>query len=79
MAGVALVAVGTLVVAVLLAALLPGAGFLIAGVVVLLGVAAIVWLVMAAAGKAVPSDVAAGAKDVELLGPGGPDDSRRDT
>jgi hypothetical protein len=76
MAGVGLVAVGTLVVAVLLSALLPGAGFIMAAVVVLLGIAAIVWLFMAAAGKAAPSDVASETKDVELLGPGGPDDPR---
>lgn len=76
MAGVVLVATGTLIAAVLLAALLPGAGFIMAAVVVLLGIAAIVWLFMAPAGKAAPSDVASGTKDVELLGPGGPDDPR---
>ena len=74
MAGVVLVAIGTLVVAVFLAALLPGAGFIMAAVVVLLGIGAIVWLVMAAADKQAPSDVTSGTKDVELLGPGGPDD-----
>ena len=76
MAGIVLIAIGTLVVAVLLAALLPGAGFIMAAVVVLLGIGAIVWLVMAAAAKQAPTDLASGTKDVELLGPGGPDDPR---
>jgi hypothetical protein len=77
MAGVVLIAIGTLIVAILLAALLPGAGFIVAGAVVLLGIGAIVWLFMAAAGKQAPSDLAAGTEDAELLGPGGPDDARR--
>jgi|Tabmets5t2r1_1033131.scaffolds.fasta_scaffold08052_2 hypothetical protein len=77
MAAVVLIALGTLVAAVLLAALLPGAGFIVAGVVVLLGIGAIVWLILAATAKQAPSDLAAGTKDAELLGPGGPDDPRR--
>jgi hypothetical protein len=58
-----------LLVAVLLATLLPGAGFVGAAVVVLLGIGVIVWLFMAATRKQTPSDLASRTKDVELLGP----------
>jgi len=74
---VALVVVGTVALAVLLAALLPGAGLIGAAVVVVIGLAAVIWLLSAAAVKAAPSDIARGAEGQELLGPGGPDDPRR--
>jgi hypothetical protein len=76
MAGVVLIALGTLGLAVLLAALLPGAGFIAAVVVVILGLGAIVWLFLAGAARQAPSDLAAGTDEAELLGPGGPDDPR---
>ena len=77
MSAVALIIVGTIALAVLLAALLPGAGFIGAIVVVVMGLAAVVWLLSAGASKQAPSDVARNTEDQELLGPGGPDDPRR--
>ena len=73
---VALIIVGTIALAVLLATLLPGAGF-IGAIVVVLGLAAVVWLVSAGATKQAPSDIARGTEDHEFLGPGGPDDPGR--
>ena len=74
---VALVIVATVVLAVALAALLPGAGFIGAIVVVVIGLAAVVWLVSAGAARQAPGDIARNTDDQELLGPGGPDDPRR--
>ena len=77
MAPAALVIVGTVVLAVLLAALLPGAGFIAAIVVLVIGVAAAVWLVSAARAGQAPGEIASQTEEHELLGPGGPDDPRR--
>lgn len=77
MSAVALIIVGTIALAVLLATLLPGAGFIGAFVVVVIGLAAVVWLLSAGASKQAPGDVARNTEDQELLGPGGPDDPRR--
>jgi hypothetical protein len=74
---VAIIIVGTIALAVLLATLLPGAGFIGAIVVVVIGLAAVVWLLSAGASKQAPSDVARNTEDQELLGLGGPDDPRR--
>ena len=77
MAAVLLIGLGTLGLALLLGLLLPGAGFIAAVVVVVLGVAVIAWLVVAGAARQTPSELASEAEDVELLGPGGPDDPSR--
>ena len=77
MAPVSLVIVGTLVLAVLLAALLPGAGVIAGSAIVLIGIAVVVWLLVAARSGQAPSEVAAQTEEQELLGPGGPDDPRR--
>jgi hypothetical protein len=76
MAAILLLAVATIVLALLLGLLVPGAGFALARVVLVLGIGAIVWLVMAGAARQTPSDLASETQDVELLGPGGPDDPR---
>jgi hypothetical protein len=77
MSAVALVVVATVAAAVLLAVLLPGAGFIGAIVVVVLGLAAVAWLVSAGASRRAPSELAGRTDDPELLGPGGPDDPGR--
>ena len=77
MSAVAIIIVGTIALAVLLAALLPGAGFIGAIVVVVIGLAAVVWLLAAGASKQAPSDVARNTEEREFLGPGGPDDPGR--
>jgi hypothetical protein len=77
MSAVALVVVGTVALAVLLAVLLPGAGFIGAIVVAVIGLAVVIWLVSAGAARQAPSDVARSTEKPELLGPGGPDDPDR--
>jgi hypothetical protein len=77
MAAVVLTVLGTLALAVLLAVFLPGAGAIAAVVIVALAGAAILWFLLAGAAGETPSDVARESEDVELLGPGGPDDPRR--
>ena len=77
MIAVALVILGTVALAVLLAALLPGAGFIGAIIVVVVGLAAVVWLLSAGATKQAPDEIARGTQGQELLGPGGPDDPGR--
>ena len=78
MAAVILIAVLTIGLAVVLAALLPGAGFIGAIVVVMLGIGLIVWLILARASDQAPSDIPRNTKnEPELLGPGGPDDPNR--
>jgi hypothetical protein len=72
-----LVIVATVVLAVLLAALLPGAGFIAAIAVVVIGIAAALWLVSAARSGQAPSEIATQTDEREFLGPGGPDDPRR--
>ena len=79
MSAIALIIVGTVVLAVALAVLLPGAGLVAAIAVVALGIAAVAWLVTAGAARQAPSDVARKAEDREFLGPGGPDDPNRST
>jgi hypothetical protein len=74
---VVLTAVIAIALAVALAALLPGAGFIGAIVVVVVGIAVIVWLLVAAGGPRVPSEVAGGTEEREFFGPGGPDDPDR--
>ena len=74
---VALVLIGTVVLAVLLAVLLPGAGFIGSIVVAVIGLAAVVWLVSAGAARQAPSDVTRSTENHEFLGPGGPDDPGR--
>jgi hypothetical protein len=55
---VELIIVGTIALAVVLAALLPGAGFIGAITVVVIGLTAVVWLLSAGASKQAPGDVA---------------------
>jgi hypothetical protein len=75
MAAIVLVGVLTVGVAVLLVALLPGAGFIGAAIALVLGGALVVWLLLAGASRQTPSDVARRSEEKpELLGPGGPDD-----
>jgi hypothetical protein len=74
---VVLVIVATLVLAVLLAALLPGLGLVAAIAVVVIGIASVIWLVAAARSGEAPSELATQTEEQELLGPGGPDDPRR--
>ena len=76
MAAILLLAVATIVLALLLGMLVPGAGLVLGVGVFVLGMGAIVWLVIAGAARQTPSDLASQTKDVELLGPGGPDDPR---
>jgi hypothetical protein len=76
MTPVALVIVGTLVLAVLLAALVPGLGFIAAIAVLVIGIAVVVWLLAAARSGQAPSEVAAQTEKHEFLGPGGADDPR---
>jgi hypothetical protein len=76
MTPVALVIVATIALAVLLAAFVPGLGFIAAIAVLVIGVAVVVWLVAAGRSGQAPSELAAGAGEQEFLGPGGPDDPR---
>jgi hypothetical protein len=76
MAAILLLAVATIVLALFLGLLVPGAGLALGGVVIVLGIGAIVWLAMAGGARQMPSDLASETQDVELLGPGGPDDPR---
>jgi uncharacterized membrane protein len=71
---VALVVVATVALAVALAVLLPGAGFIGAIVVALIGLGVVAWLVLAGVSCTAPSDAARRTDETELLGPGGPDD-----
>jgi hypothetical protein len=73
MAAVIVIAVLTIGLAVVLAALLPGAGLIGAIVVVMLGIGLIVWLILAGASDRAPSDIVHKTGEPELLGPGGPD------
>jgi hypothetical protein len=77
MTPVALVIVGTLVLAILLAALLPGVGFIAAIAILVIGIAAALWLLAAARSGQAPSEIAVDTEEHEFLGPGGPDDPRR--
>ena len=78
MAAVILIAVLTIGLAVVLAALLPGAGLIGAIVVVILGIGLIAWLILAGASDRAPSDIPRKTtNEPELLGPGRPDDPNR--
>ena len=63
MSAVALIIVGTIALAVVLATFLPGAGFIGAITVVVIGLTAIVWLLSASTSKQAPSDVARNTED----------------
>jgi hypothetical protein len=71
-----------LLIAIVLVAVLLGLAFAIGGVVlpillVLAGLVVVGWIVLAAASRQTPSEVAERTHEQELLGPGGPDDPRR--
>lgn len=74
MAPVVIVVVVTLLLAVALGALLPGAGFVLAALAVLIGIGVIVWLVAAGGARRTPGEAVRSTPTVEHLGPGGPDD-----
>jgi hypothetical protein len=76
MLAVGMVFVGSLALAILLAAFLPGAGLFIGIAVVLLGLLAGAWLLLAGASDSSPSETVAETHEASLLGPGGPDDPR---
>jgi len=77
MAAVLVVAVLTVGLAVLLGALLPGAGLIASVLVVVLGLGVIVWLVVAGSSGRSTSEIVQETERQELLGPGGPDDPNR--
>jgi hypothetical protein len=77
MTAVVLIAVLTVVVAILTAVLVPGLGFIMALAVVALGIAVITWLLRAGASGRAPSELARDVPEHEFLGPGGPDDPNR--
>jgi hypothetical protein len=76
-APVVLIAVVSLGLAVLLAALLPGAGLVGAVLVIALGIGVIVWLLAAGGARRMPSEAIQRTETPEHLGPGGPDDPNR--
>jgi hypothetical protein len=76
-APVVLIAVVSLGLAVLLAALLPGAGLVGAVLVIALGIGVIVWLLAAGGARRTPSEAIQRTETPEHLGPGGPDDPNR--
>ena len=70
-----------LLIAAVLVAVLLGLAFAIGGVVlpillVLAGLVVVGWVLLAGVARRTPSDIAEGAHEQELLGPGGPDDPR---
>ena len=73
---VAVVIIGTILLALALAALLPGIGFIASIIVVLIGISVVAWLLVAARSGQRPSEVASQGPAHEFLGPGGPDDPR---
>jgi hypothetical protein len=62
--------------AVLLAALLPGAGLVGAALLIAAGIGLVAWLVASGASGRAAGGAARDAEKPELLGPGGPDDPR---
>lgn len=72
-----LIAVVALGLAILLAALLPGAGLVAAVLVIVLGIGVIVWLLAAGGARQTPSEAIQQTETPEHLGPGGPDDPNR--
>jgi hypothetical protein len=79
MAAVLVIAALTVGLAILLGALLPGAGLFVAIVVVVLGLGLIAWLLLAGTSGRSTADLIrdSGGKGPELFGPGGPDDPNR--
>ena len=70
-----------LLIAAVLVAVLLGLAFAIGGVVlpillVLAGLVVVGWVLLAGVARRTPSDIAEGAHEQDLLGPGGPDDPR---
>jgi hypothetical protein len=76
-APVVLIAVVSLGLAVLLTALLPGAGLVAAVLVIALGIGVIVWLLAAGGARRTPGEAIQQTETPEHLGPGGPDDPNR--
>jgi hypothetical protein len=75
MAAVVLIGLLAVGLAVLLGALVPGAGFVGSIIVLVLAGIVITWLLLAGAARQSPSDIARRSSErPELLGPGGPDD-----
>jgi hypothetical protein len=68
---------GAVVLAVLLAVLLPGAGLIVGAIVLVLGIAAAVWLGVAAGTRTTTAEIVDRSSDPDPLGPGGPDDPSR--
>ncbi|MGH3031837.1 MAG: hypothetical protein ACRDNE_13960 [Gaiellaceae bacterium] len=71
-----------LLIAIVVVAVLMGLAFAFGGVVlrillVLAGLVAVGWILLAGAARRTPSEVAERAHEQEFLGPGGPDDPRR--
>jgi hypothetical protein len=80
MAAIVIIAVLTVGLAILLGALLPGAGLLLAIAVVLLGLGLLAWLVFVGASGRSTTDLIrdSESRGPELLGPGGQDDPKPD-
>jgi hypothetical protein len=77
-AAVVLIGVVSVGLALLLAALLPGAGLVAAVLVIAGGIGVIIWLVAAGGAGRTPSDAIRRTEPPpEHLGPGGPDDPNR--
>jgi hypothetical protein len=76
MAAVVLVGLVTVGIAVLLAALLPGAGLVGSILVIAGGIAVIAWLLASGGAGKRPSEAIEQTESPEHLGPGGPDDPR---
>ena len=76
-AAIVLIILLTLGLAVLLAALVPGVGFIGSIIVVAFGIAAVVWLILAGISRKAPSDIVAAQPKPELLGPDDPDRASR--
>jgi len=70
------VIVGTILLAVALAAFVPGLGFIASIAVIVIGIGIVVWLLAAGRSRQSPSEIASQTPEREFLGPGGPDDPR---
>jgi hypothetical protein len=79
MAAIVIIAVLTVGLAILLGALLPGAGLFLAITVVLLGLGLLAWLLFVGASGRSTTDLVRDTegRGPELLQPGGPDDPNR--
>jgi hypothetical protein len=76
-AAVVLIGLLAIVIAVLLAVLLPGAGLIGSVLVIAAGIAAIAWLLAAGGARKPPTEAVRQTETPEHLGPGGPDDPGR--